>query len=361
MTKKAVFTSLSLFAAFFVPIIVWAQYSQTSFTVYNNSVIDGNTQPFNRIALCDSVLGCTSLQWSVTQSTFPANLPVGGVFPGSTPINTEVLCTFTFPITTDPQCQPITYNGTDWYLTNDPKLYNSTRIYDVRPQQSESTTTPYTIQFSYSFGSTTQYQLYSIALTRTDSTGSLGIGSVASSTGLFGSLTSSSGTVTRQEATGDGLWTMKICLQTQDLYVEFCGNSQTYSVGSTTYDQQFIQTFGNINETATTTDFLQLANLFQSLGKKIPFGYAVEVYDLVSSSTRVAQNSATPLVSIKLHDIGLGSTSPVGNFLPNIELSTTTIGHYLTEGTRQTLLGLQDAALWMSLLSYFWRRRHIIV
>jgi len=101
--------------------------------------------------------------------------------------------------------------------------------------------------------------------------------------------------------------------------------------------------------------------LRDTLATKFPFSYVTSVTDtwdaLVASSTANMNG-----VSIGLHDAGIGSTTPMGNILPNLSvLSVASLETYLSESVWTLLKGLASIAIWLTLiLDIFFSARNLI-
>jgi len=92
-------------------------------------------------------------------------------------------------------------------------------------------------------------------------------------------------------------------------------------------------------------------SLYALIQEKIPFSYLFSVANtwqgLVASTTL---NS--PTYSLNLRNLGIGSTTPMGNLLPNFDgFSSTTVQTYLTPGLLALLKALASAALWLALFA----------
>jgi len=95
--------------------------------------------------------------------------------------------------------------------------------------------------------------------------------------------------------------------------------------------------------------------------EKFPFSWVAGV----QSSFETAAASSTgnmPLLSMNLHDLNIGSTSPMGNIMPNfVGLSTTTVRTYIPDSVWDAGQLLMQTSLWMALCFDIYatvRRRH---
>lgn len=101
--------------------------------------------------------------------------------------------------------------------------------------------------------------------------------------------------------------------------------------------------------------FLPSANAFAPYGTMVgtfenvfPFSYVTSVvntWDTLQAST----TENVPTYGIRLHDVGIGSTTPLGNILPNFDaLSTTTIEKYLSPTLLALFKSIASAAIWLT-------------
>jgi len=95
----------------------------------------------------------------------------------------------------------------------------------------------------------------------------------------------------------------------------------------------------------------QYSNLSPTLQSKFPFSYVVSAVStwnsLVGSSTANA-----PKYQYQLGDLGLGSTTPMGNLLPNIDvLSSTTVQSMFPPGMFAALKALASFAIILTLIA----------
>jgi len=85
-------------------------------------------------------------------------------------------------------------------------------------------------------------------------------------------------------------------------------------------------------------------NIPTILGTKFPFSYITSVQDTWKGLNNVAGEA--PVLEYNLHDIGIGSTTPLGNFLPNFEIfSEETISTYLPPTILDLFKGLVATVL----------------
>lgn len=93
---------------------------------------------------------------------------------------------------------------------------------------------------------------------------------------------------------------------------------------------------------------------------KFPFSWVYESADLFESLTYTA--SSSPVYTMSLHDLNIGSTSPMGNILPNFTaFSSTTVMQYIPSNVWAAFQALIAASLWLLLgfdIYHTIRRRH---
>jgi len=96
----------------------------------------------------------------------------------------------------------------------------------------------------------------------------------------------------------------------------------------------------------TTINGLVAAN--EAMQQKFPFSWVFQTQTLITTlSASSTQNMM--VLEFGLHDLGIGSTSPIGNVLPNFEFSTSTIYTYLTPSVWTAIMNLVAAGLWFGL------------
>jgi len=97
---------------------------------------------------------------------------------------------------------------------------------------------------------------------------------------------------------------------------------------------------------------------------KFPFSWVSEVKSSITGLT-ASSTSNSPTYTINLHDLGLGSTSPIGNILPNLTaFSSTTVLSYIPAPVWNAGQALIAAVLWLALgfdIYMTVRRRHSTV
>lgn len=110
----------------------------------------------------------------------------------------------------------------------------------------------------------------------------------------------------------------------------------------------------------TGSSFTPFGTLINSITDKIPFSYMKEIYlmwkskDLTGSNENIGGDGT--LIDVNLHSLGIGSTSPTGNFLPDLKITTSTIGSMFPPGGIALMLTIQDAAYFLTFVIYLWKR-----
>lgn len=96
----------------------------------------------------------------------------------------------------------------------------------------------------------------------------------------------------------------------------------------------------------TSASVSQFSDLEPLLAQKLPFGYVLGVQSTWDSLTASSSNNV-PQYSINLGALGIGSTTALGNILPNQMdlLSSSTINKYLPTGVHDTLYSLAEIAI----------------
>jgi len=94
---------------------------------------------------------------------------------------------------------------------------------------------------------------------------------------------------------------------------------------------------------------LAYPSLYLTIQEKIPFSYFFSIAN-TWSSLAASTTANTPTYSFALHDLGIGSSSPMGNILPNFNgLSSTTVGTYLSPTLLALFKALATAAIYLAL------------
>lgn len=95
----------------------------------------------------------------------------------------------------------------------------------------------------------------------------------------------------------------------------------------------------------------QYSQLKDTLGVKFPFSYVVSATDTWKELTASSTANA-PTWTYDFGDLGFGSTTPMGNILPNITVfSSSTVTQYFPTGTFDLLRGLASIALILGLIA----------
>jgi len=100
--------------------------------------------------------------------------------------------------------------------------------------------------------------------------------------------------------------------------------------------------------------FSPYAALRDTLATKFPFSYFFSMADTWQALT--ATGGTLGAVSFDYADSGIGSTTPMGNILPNVEVfSQATITTYLPDEILDVFKLLMSAVLWLGLFGYIFR------
>jgi len=111
-----------------------------------------------------------------------------------------------------------------------------------------------------------------------------------------------------------------------------------------------------------TSDSLnQFSTLASYTKNRFPFSYIASVTDTWSTLTASSTANA-PVYAFPLHDAGIGSTSALGNILPNVTVfSSSTVEQYFPSGMFQLLKTLAGIALVLTLVAdIFFTSRNMI-
>lgn len=104
----------------------------------------------------------------------------------------------------------------------------------------------------------------------------------------------------------------------------------------------------------------RFSTLSTTLSTKFPFSYIYSVTDVwgeLSASTTLNYQTVT----IGLNSLGLGSTSPMGNFLPDISISSSTFTTYVPLSIWDALRNLASIAILLTLIMHiFFRSRDLL-
>jgi len=96
----------------------------------------------------------------------------------------------------------------------------------------------------------------------------------------------------------------------------------------------------------TLNAFFAIPQLAQ---QKFPFSWIYGIQDEIDTLQSTSTNMAN--YQYGLHDLGIGSTTPMGNVLPNFTVfSTTTIQTYISQGMWNAFMTLIAASLWLALV-----------
>jgi len=101
----------------------------------------------------------------------------------------------------------------------------------------------------------------------------------------------------------------------------------------------------------TTDSINQFADLRADTMERFPFSYVNSVYGTWTALT-ASSTANSPSFTYSLHDLTLGSTTPIGNILPNIEVfSSTTVQEYFPASTFAVMKALAGIAILLTLIA----------
>jgi len=232
-------------------------------------------------------------------------------------------------------------------------------IYDLVPQSGTVASSTLPVGFTYTAASSSEVSSYSIVIRQFNSTNAPVI--------LTGNAYVGTNTVIATTSLPDGLFSLHVIITGTVVDGIVSGNWEspydtTFSV--TTTGKSYSDTFFSIPGLAQATssaDLYGVGNFLSSFLHKVPIGYMTEIITAVTADLNVPANQNAPLLDMDLHSLGIGSTSPMGNILPDIKISTTTMGTYCPSTCHNTFIGLQDMAMWIGFMTYLWRRGKSIV
>lgn len=109
------------------------------------------------------------------------------------------------------------------------------------------------------------------------------------------------------------------------------------------------------------TAIAQWTNIGNTTAQKFPFSWVYSITTTLQGLT-ASSTANSPAFAFNLHDLGIGSTSPIGNILPNYDgFSTTSVETYLTPDLLSALKGLASVALIVGLVAdIFFTSRNLI-
>lgn len=264
----------------------------------------------------------------------------------------------------------------------------STHVIQInQPVLYSTTTSPFTVSFDYIIGNdaATGYSLTFIKQTTRESVTLYGaLSSTATGTPLQQSTTTS--------LTGNGTWTLLADLNTYSTTTPGAPITAANRPAQTAFG---INTNDNVSTIVVTTAsfygyastscaisfsgsfslsdcvgylFLPQADSFGAYtaletqaASKFPFSYVASIATVWKSL--VASTTAnSPTLAYNFHDAGIGSTTALGNFLPNVTaFSASTTKQYFPAGTFDVLKGLASIALILGLfVDIFFTTRNMI-
>jgi len=101
----------------------------------------------------------------------------------------------------------------------------------------------------------------------------------------------------------------------------------------------------------TENVFLSYSNVGSTLSAKFPFAYFSSIAN-TWTSLQASSTQNAPDWELSLHDLGIGSSTAIGNILPNVTIfSTSTVERYMPSGTLNFMKGLISLALILTLFA----------
>jgi len=90
----------------------------------------------------------------------------------------------------------------------------------------------------------------------------------------------------------------------------------------------------------------QYTEIGPQLATKFPLSWFYQIQTEINTVSTTTLSS--PTWTMNFHDIGIGSSTPMGNILPNlIVFSSSTVKHYISESNWNALMTLAAAAIWL--------------
>jgi len=136
--------------------------------------------------------------------------------------------------------------------------------------------------------------------------------------------------------------------------------SSTYACTSSDWIQNEVCTIGTYLFVPNPNTVQPLVELPSTLALKFPFSWVYGIQTTIGSLSASTTANFTSL-SIGLGDLGIGSTTPMGNILPNFDaFSTTTLMEFMPVGVWDTGQLLISISLWLGLVYFIFhdaRRR----
>jgi len=143
--------------------------------------------------------------------------------------------------------------------------------------------------------------------------------------------------------------------------VQFVATSTSFFSGDASGSLQALadecSTTGNIFSNALCRAFAYLfvpnptvLDQYQNLGPQLQTKFPVSwVYQVQAEiNTAATTTLSSPVWTMNLHDAGIGSTTPLGNILPNmVVFSSSTVKRYISDAQWNALMTLAGAAIWL--------------
>lgn len=139
---------------------------------------------------------------------------------------------------------------------------------------------------------------------------------------------------------------------------EAVASSSQCAVFSGTFDFGSCASYLLVPNSCSFDDYSQLPS---SLAGRFPFAYVASIGS-TWGSLQASTTLNSPTYSLNLHDLGIGSTSSIGNVLPNfVFFSASTTEQDFPPGTFDILKGLAGIAIILETIWWLWGKLHSTV
>jgi len=99
----------------------------------------------------------------------------------------------------------------------------------------------------------------------------------------------------------------------------------------------------------------------QALSNSFPFAYVASI-GAAWSNLQASTTANSPTLAFNLRDLGIGSTTALGNLQPNITVfSASTTKQYFSNGTFDALKGMAAIAIILETIYFIWRKTHGVI
>lgn len=246
-------------------------------------------------------------------------------------------------------------NITDMYfiITGVQTATDSSYVSNLQPSMG-STTASTQVRLSMDYHAVASHNITSYSFILRDTIASIN----GSSTPILisGSASSGDNSIARTVTLTSGkLYSLQgyICSADNTCYSGAPANSFSVVTDFDTIHDQYFTDYGGIVATSSS-EWYQTIPLISLFVSKVPFGYLYQIKEIWDEQE--ASGSNFPLIELNLSDLELGSTTPVGSFLPDIEVSTSTMMEYFPTPIFTGFLALQTTSYWAFFAFYLWNR-----